>query len=142
VFKSATRPLCRCCGKPIAMYTRLVWVNEAGSGRQEIANDFSRSITVDKRPTSREECQRLTNWKVTAVSYFDPRRRSISSFHEWDGESWKDEFFCTGTCAQEFGRLCAQHQTGPKPLCRVYTKAWHEAVQNRLAETEGETNVS
>jgi len=132
-YKSDTQPLCRCCGKPIAKSTRIVWLRRPSSTGPS-NSDFSRTMEVDSFPTSREECQRLTNWQVTALSYWkseEGEARHVTSFHEWDGESWKDEFFCTGTCAEAFARMCARHQTGERPLVRLWTQAYSDAVARR-----------
>lgn len=133
-FKSPTQPLCRCCGKPIAKSTRITWLRAPSSiGPRD--SGWSRTLEVETFPKNREECQKLTNRAVTAVSYWSKDEdRRITSFHDWDGESWKDEFFCTNTCAQAFARLCAMHQTGERPLVRLWTKAYTAAIEARNAK--------
>jgi ribosomal protein L32 len=108
-FKSATQPFCRTCGKPIRKHT-VAWFCGQSIERRD---QFSR--TVAARPTTRAECQQLTNDRVISVSYSgDGDRRHIFRFGTWDGESYDDEFFCTNACAislayasvRKFGLAC------------------------------------
>lgn len=127
-FKSTTQPHCRYCGKPIRKHTRTVWIN--GGFLPGNDSDSSRHVVVDPPPRTAADCERLTNWQVLSV------RRSrggdtISRFSEWDGESYADEFFCTGTCAQAMGyAACRTHN--------LATQSWRKATQNQnpTGETE------
>lgn len=133
IFKSPTQPLCRCCGKPIAKDTRVTWLRRPSRIRPPDST-YSRTLEVETFPLNTAECAKLTNRQVTAVSYghgTETEPRHITSFHDWDGESWKDEFFCTNTCARSFARLCAMHQTGERPLVRLWTRAYNEAIEKR-----------
>lgn len=49
----------------------------------------------------------FSNWKIVSVSRNKYAGDKIVSFGEWDGESYVDEFFCTGRCARHFGYACA-----------------------------------
>jgi len=121
MFKSSVQPLCRCCGKPIKKWTRPIWV------RPEPRDTPMSDRTVVGLLRSKEDCQRLTNEKVTAVRYTDyPEHlgRHAVSFNTWDGESYESEFFCSGTCAQNFGLLAAK-------LNRLTTRAYSEAIEER-----------
>lgn len=101
------QPFCRCCGKPIRKRTRLVYI-ETKASDQRYDGSFIRYAVVapDARPRTKADCQRLTNQQVVAVQR-DDTKEFIRLFHEWDGESYQDDLFCTGTCAQAFGRAAA-----------------------------------
>lgn len=102
-------PLCRYCGQPIPKRTQHIWVRDADR-------------LMDGGPTkyvlgplyTKADCQRHSNHQVVSVSYRTPGappdggRRRVSHFTVWDGESYADEFFCKGACAQLFGRLMAR----------------------------------
>lgn len=105
-FKSPSQPFCVCCTKPIRKHTVTHWLrtDPAHVGH---SSDFIKHVYVPELPRSKEEAQRLTNGKIVAVR----RGRdagTISQFNTWDGESYVDQFFCTGTCARDFGYICAR----------------------------------
>lgn len=113
-----TGPLCRNCGTPIGKTSRMVnLVLQRTKYQRDHHSDHgggSRYLLVDAFPTSKAECQKLTNWQVIAVMwakvYHDDgsvTKPHIRQFHEWDGEHFKDKFFCKGSCAQEFAYLLA-----------------------------------
>lgn len=134
-YRSASQPLCRYCGKPIAKHTESKSVRDprGGNAAGAIAGPIH----------SKAECQRLVNQTVVSVSYHpddssiygpaDPslepikvkgsgythayeterhRRpdqpRLVSGFSTWDGESYADEFFCNGKCALRFAYVMAR----------------------------------
>jgi hypothetical protein len=127
-FKSAVQPLCRFCGKGIKKHTHTVWF---GQGR-ESRNDYSTSL--EAKPTSREEAQRLVNQEIVSISWEyhwsrDEDDKSVKTrdhIHKvttWDGESWDDPFFCNGDHAQRFGYASAR---GGRAMA-----AYNEAIAKR-----------
>ena len=69
-------------------------------------------------PQTIADCRKYTNQQVVAVSrlnkhdYVTDRTedKGIDYFQEWDGESYLPRFgfFCSNTCASEFGRAAAE----------------------------------
>lgn len=58
-------------------------------------------------PKTKADCQRFTNHTVLAVKRsFDGQ--TISEFSFWDGETYEDEFFDSGKCAQRQGYASAR----------------------------------
>lgn len=126
------QPLCRHCGKPIAKHTESVYVRDPQGG-----SPFSRAI--EGPLYSKAECQERTNKQVISLRYYqkydyetDSRvgPRYVTSFNTWDGESYVDGSFCSGTCATKFAYLMARHGH-----C---TKAYNEAMAARAAKAKGE----
>lgn len=142
--KLPVQPLCRCCGNPIGKYTCKVLLREKREGDTQTYHDstayeFMRTLEVEKLPINREEAQRLTNRQIVSLSYWpktEDKPRRLSGFSEWDGETYADEFFCKNDCAIRFARLCAMHQTGEKPLVKLFTKAHIAAIEARNAGRE------
>lgn len=93
-YKSATQPFCRFCGGKIGKHTRTVWCE---GSLQVPTTSYSRS--VDAAPKTRAECQTLTNGQVISVHKGYRPERPIRSFSEWDGESYRDRYFCKDKCA-------------------------------------------
>jgi hypothetical protein len=101
-------PLCRHCGGRIAKAVRTHPIAEGGAA------------TKDTGLHSKADCQRITNSEITSISYFTETKngeptghRWIVAFNTWDGSSYVDDFFCSGSHAQAFGRLMAKqgHRT-------------------------------
>jgi hypothetical protein len=115
-YKSTTQPLCRYCGKGIPKETH------AHFFRQARPSMGGWSTNHPEEPTSKSEAQRLINEKVISVRHHGGHVYAASS---WDGESWKDELFCTQKCAALFGRAAAYHKSG------LAMPAYHEAVAKR-----------
>lgn len=106
-FKSSTRPKCVCCGGPIAKRTWTHWFRLA----EHRGDPIDRTHVVEKYPTTRAECQAFVNEQVVSIRRYpdgDARLGSVHCFSTWDGESYVDEFFCTGTCAQSYGYKMAR----------------------------------
>jgi len=125
------RPLCRVCGKLIAKRTD--WLR-FGCAPIEVEKRRGRG----ERPADKAEAQRYVNGEITKVEYStlahedapdrplkpweqqaDSRAvraievpRYVSSVTFWDGESYADPDFCSGTCAQAFGRAMARQFPG------------------------------
>lgn len=115
-YRSAVRPLCRTCGKGIAKRTTHHTFGYSGAQAERTPYWVEHPEVVH----SKEEAQRYINEPIVSVrgGY---RCISVSS---WDGESWKDEFFCTGSCAQTFGYFAMRHPGAE-------TKAYADAIRKR-----------
>lgn len=61
--------------------------------------------TADLRTV--DEVRRITN--APHIKNVQFRDGFVRWFDEWDGESYKDKFFCTQTCAVKQGYASAQH---------------------------------
>lgn len=107
-YKSATQPLCRYCGKPIGKYTTTTYFNGRMVGSRR------------ETPRTKEEAQALVNQQIVSLRYsrYDPDSR-VKTVGEpefdfvqwvglWDGESYKDEFFCSDVDAIRFAYLFAK----------------------------------
>src|SRR5215813_1810657 len=102
--RDATPPLCVCCGKPIPKWTETVWVR-----REDDGYTASTGTTVYGVLRSKAECQARTNHKVVSVSYWgEGEKRHISHFGTWDGESYRDQWFCSGPCVDRFAYIMAR----------------------------------
>lgn len=118
-YVSDVQPLCRYCGKPIGKHTITVFVKDAPS-KYDIADDWCRYVYG--KLYSKADCQRHTNQQVVSVSYDreyyyeNGRQRRVAvgkevhKFTTWDGRTYKDQFFCGGTCVQRFAYVMAEHQ--------------------------------
>jgi hypothetical protein len=113
MFKSRTPLLCRTCAKPIRKHSTIVWVHEKPTPHHH-PSAYSRYIYGELR--SKEDCTQHTNQQVLSVGYTtdykdgepQPETCRVRKFTEWDGETYEDEFFCSSTCAQAFGRMAAR----------------------------------
>ena len=112
--RSKNAPRCLNCGDPLRKKTRAVYVMDATSGaRTDLSSDFQRVIKLEQPLADRAACQRHTNLQVVSVSYWpetSAKGRSVSSFGEWDGESYVSVagYFCTGACAYTFAEVAAK----------------------------------
>ena len=142
MFKSKVQPLCRYCGKAIRKRTITVRLKPEPTGNEHPMEGFSRYIFVGSTyPRTKAECQRLTNHAISAVRRYQPIKgvgldwdektgeSYIEQFTEWDGESYNDEFFCTGECAKNFGYMIAS-------TSNTVTKAYNEAIRKRRDNDE------
>lgn len=124
-FKSKTPPLCRFCGHPIAKTTVIVYLPPSGLN-ESYANSNRWSRWLDARAKSKAECQRLTNGHVLSIKYSNRTiPPMVSSFNEWDGESYKEAHFCTDRCAAAFARSAL---IGEPELC---TQAYRDALRKQ-----------
>lgn len=143
VYKSPTQPYCRVCGKAIAKYTRHVWVKPEASRSHGGTFGETMYFTPEDYPLSKADCQRLTNLQVISVNYqtlYKEKpdgswlyedgervvdRKVIYYFGTWDGESYRDEFFCNGDHAKQFAYMAARTY----PLLRSTTAADAERMR-------------
>lgn len=142
LFKSHIQPLCRSCGKPIPKHTRHFRVTTKLTDLEKDQNNRGddeyrlRILQVDAFPTNKKELQKLTNAKVVSVGYtrikdhWDDehwKEQYISEFTTWDGESYRDAYFCNSTrCAVKFAYMTA---TGP-----VQSVAYCDALKKQRGE--------
>lgn len=124
-FKSDKQPYCRCCGKPISKHTNHFYLTtemtelERQSNQRHSGSEYqSRYIEVPSFPKTKAQLQAFSNARITSVKYTeirdnydddDPKDRYISQFTSWDGESYRDQFFCNRTaCAVDFAYALAK----------------------------------
>lgn len=112
-------PLCRYCGKPIGKRTKTIMF---GSAEQD-TRDSTWYATRKEKPLTREEAQRLVNYRIVSVRYVrEGDERYVSQASVWDGVSYKDEYFCSTDHAQDFAYAIAR-----SPDNRLTTQAYRDA---------------
>lgn len=112
-------PLCRSCGKPIAKATHLHWFGESSARTNW-------STSHPELPKDKAEAQRLTNRQIISVRYWTlGGEKSVRQATTWDGESYRDAFFCKNECAQRFGYAALAMNPN------LGMDAYHEAVAAR-----------
>lgn len=98
------QPLCNCCGAKIRKWTDNYYPHR------------------DARLPDKAACQAKHNEKVVSVSYTYPEDwddnemrmkrtgepRYVWRYSTWDGESYIDSLFCSGTCETMFARNLAR----------------------------------
>lgn len=119
-FKSPTQPHCRSCGRPIRKLTTTVWFG----AQAPHADAFSISRT--EKPATLDEARRLVNQQVVSHQWRGDREW-IHRMGLWDGESYQDEFFCTGECAKRLGYAAA------RPPFELVLKPYSAAIRRRDA---------
>ncbi len=77
-----------------------------------VHHHMSNQPSGDDHPRTVEDCQRLSNQPVTSVHGYPINRPEewwpyISWFETWDGESYRDDTFCSDRCAAIYGRRAA-----------------------------------
>lgn len=123
------QPYCRYCGIKIAKATKTVFFIDEG----DYLHDSNWSSSVVARPASKAEAARLVNQQIVSVkygrtlkneqgySYVEPKL--IHSVGTWDGENYRDAYFCSDRHAVRFAyaALNAQPEMG--------MAAYHEALR-------------
>ncbi len=106
-------------------------------------------IPKEGHPKTMDECQRMTNFPVSAVHGFGSEKPRewwpyISWFETWDGESYVTEPFCNDRCAAIYGRRAAaelQHLPmggqAPTISLRGFESIDHRAPQEPLYTESG-----
>jgi hypothetical protein len=120
-YKSATQPFCLYCGKPIAKDTTYHRVGTLGVGFNwdrgpivtlgELSTRVNEQI-VSVKYTHEHETYEDMNPDDTYGKHYKRRvsgRRTVYSYSTWDGETYRDPFFCNGEHAQLFGYAAARH---------------------------------
>lgn len=109
-FKSpSAAPRCRWCDKPIRRLTRRVWLySRAKTGYDWEDGSKQRFAYVAEYPT-RDELPPLARGQIIAIGARTGKR--IFSFTEWDGETYKDQFFCSSDDAAKYGWRAVQRDT-------------------------------
>jgi hypothetical protein len=111
MFKSAKQPHCLWCHRPIAKHT--TWHNPVTPAQWQ--QSFKQGFETAAKTMA--DCQKLSNEKVVSVKYqyetddnYDQTgRRVVHSYSTWDGESYKDQFFCNGDHAKAYAYAAAHH---------------------------------
>lgn len=70
--------------------------------------EFSTTIYTANPPRTKADCQRFVNGEIVSVRRHWKDRTTIDEFSYWDGESYQDEFFHNGRCAQRFAYRAAR----------------------------------
>jgi hypothetical protein len=117
-YKSTTQPLCRCCGKPIGKHTTTQYFGGSGAVNK-----------IAEYPRDKAEAQRLVNQQIVSLRYHrasEGYRPQGAPDHDyvwwvglWDGEGYRDEFFCSDPCAVRFAYAFARAGYA----CRAFTDA-------------------
>jgi hypothetical protein len=115
-FKSKTQPLCRCCGKQIRKDTVLVHFKQEPSQYDYNSNRIQHAYVRDRLwPRTLKQAQTFVNQQIISISYNRPNEKrqhsEVSKVHVWDGESYVDPFFCSGSCASRFAYAIAKQTT-------------------------------
>jgi hypothetical protein len=79
---------------------------ERPEGLRKVDSSGNITIWTARPPKTKAECQRFTNHTVLSVKRGDD---AIREFSFWDGETYEDEFFDNGRCAQRQGYASARH---------------------------------
>jgi hypothetical protein len=109
------QPFCHCCGKPIPKYTELHFVRNprGGSPKDSIEGPIYSKAEAQAKVNTIQNALRTVvsvrysqDYDMNADSNVGPRY--VSSFYTWDGESYRDEFFCSGPCVDRFAYIMAR----------------------------------
>lgn len=131
-YKSKMQPFCRYCGKAIPKHT------DSHRLPGFIFNAEAPLVTL-------EDLKRKTNEEIVSVKYhyeseryedlnpgdiYDRSvirkvsgRRTVHTYSTWDGESYRDQFFCSGPCTNSFAYSAASSGMG--------TAAWRQRTSTR-----------
>jgi hypothetical protein len=128
MFTSKEQPYCRACGRAIAKHTVRHSVHKKPTENQRSDPGWWHHVYADPLPKSKEECQPLTNGTITAVGYcrHGIDAGTVDTFYVWDGETYNDQYFCTGECARNWGYAMA------KGFPRITSKAYEAAIAKRI----------
>jgi hypothetical protein len=124
------QPYCRYCGKAIAKKVTPNYLRKKAS--EFIQTNYTTDILVTEYPKTKEECAKLTNKQVVSVKRWPDG--TIRGFNDWDGESYRDAFFCKNECAMRMGYICVR---SPHNLV---TNAWRDATGNKCDATGNKCN--
>lgn len=76
-----------------------------------------------EKPMTRAEAQRLVNQEI--VSIRRSRHGFIDHITTWDGETYRDRYFCTNRCAMALGYAAANSGQA--------TKAYNDAIRTKTS---------
>src|SRR5215469_10823056 len=106
---TTAQPLCRSCGKPIAKHSETVYFrdpeNVGKPGMPASHLGISRHLDV-AYPQSKAEAARHVNGEIISVRRWPGC--GITAVGVWDGETYRDQFFCSNACAIRLGRAVAR----------------------------------
>jgi len=97
-YKSPVQPLCRYCGKAIAKHTTGAWFGRLTANH--LTGDYR------EKPTTMEEASKLIGRQVVSVRKDDDG--TLFSATVWDGQTYRDEFFCADKHARMMGEKAAK----------------------------------
>jgi hypothetical protein len=125
--KLSAGPLCRHCGKPIAKMTGVL---RFGATSDQDYGAYWTDSTA--RPRNKAEAQTLTNLQILRYTTVgDPDGTGFfAKASTWDGESYRDQFFCKDECAIDFARLMAKAGHGTN----LYVEAKARQTPSSLSE--------
>lgn len=146
------RPYCRACGKPIAKVTHWIKVyaspppdytmeavRQFEGGQLVTVRHEKRAVHVPRHvigePNTIADCQALTrsvsNSPVMVLAIrrsrdeADARGKRVREFSIWDGETYEDEFFCSGSHAQQYAYAMA------RAFPQWALAPWHDAMAKK-----------
>lgn len=140
-FKSHKQPLCRACGAKIKKVTRDVYVypepprTEIPEMKNSDGPDRFKQVPIGKMipihvpkhvvgsPRTKAEAQKLVNEKIVSIQR-DLDGTGIRRISVWDGESYRDEFFCNRTvCAVGYAYMVVS-----SPSNQIQSVAYADAL--------------
>jgi hypothetical protein len=117
----AAKKLCIVCKRPIAKRSSTIYFREPNEYTPPLDASWGRvheaiparpdghregdKLYLAQRPRNREEAQRYVNGTIISASRDGA---VLASVNYWDGESYRDTFFCTNECAMKQGYAAAQ----------------------------------
>lgn len=132
-FKSTRAPLCRYCGKTINKSLEYV---RFGPHMRTTGDTRLRDV----RPLSLEEARRHVNGLIASVSWHVPKKMErygpavltgepkwIQDVGVWDGESYRDGYFCKNACAEMYGRAISKQESEHG----LFFKAYRDALEKQ-----------
>lgn len=126
-FKSHRQPLCRACGKKIGKRTEDIYVYDKPPKTHfsdgTPCNVFKHIVGKFR---SKEEIQPFVNEKIVSVAR-SLDGEFIHRLSVWDGESYKDEFFCKGTCAHAYAYMMAKAE----PRHGIVSVAYNDSLREQ-----------
>jgi hypothetical protein len=121
-------PRCHYCGKPLKRVTVNHYRDTAGG------------FTGEFRSKAEIETAGITNHRVLSVAK-DEATGIVWTFSTWDGESYRDDMFCTNRCAELMGRAAARAgyriKRGPREQDRDSRRRAKHLSQLHLNDAEG-----
>jgi hypothetical protein len=132
LIKLTERPHCRCCGKPIRKWTDNVWgyeIKKLYRSKADVQRDRNDVVTSVEYDTVTDG---TTHWDYLMKLGAKVGDRLVVRFHVWDGETYEDAFFCSGTCSSRFARMVAKNH--PEIATTAYRVAMHKKLVKEYVE--------
>lgn len=121
-------PLCRWCGKAIPKKTRTLHFEATEHPSHKSVAEWA-DYSYGPRPATKAEAQTRTNALVVSVQRvgYGTDATLIRSVGTWDGESYRDPYFCNGDHARSFGYMMAKEH--PRSGTGDWVIAWDRQRQ-------------